>query len=108
MYKIIESRGFFGKNLGNGIGKLGKKALLGFAIFLTKNVLLKLANKVTLSLLDKVKSTIKEQGVVRGGRRFTLFISNEDIDDFIKIVSSLEDSDLLFDSATEIVKHEMK
>ena len=42
------------------------------------------------------------------GRRFTLFISNEDMDDIIKIIESLEKSGLLIDGASETVKHEIK
>ena len=42
------------------------------------------------------------------GRGFTLFLSNEDMDDIIKIVESLEKSGLLFDGASETVKHQKK
>ena len=38
----------------------------------------------------------------------TFFISNEDTDDIIKIVESLEKLGLLTNGATEIVKHEIK
>ena len=44
---------------------------------------------------------------VRSGKGFNLFISNEDIDDIIKIVESPEESGLLIDGATETVKQEM-
>ena len=39
---------------------------------------------------------------------FTLFISNEDMNDITKIVESLEKSGLLIDGANETVKHEIK
>ena len=39
---------------------------------------------------------------------FTLFISNEDKDDFIKIIKSSEDSSVLIDGVTQIVKDETK
>ena len=42
------------------------------------------------------------------GEGFTLFISNEGIDDIIKIIKSLEDSSVLIDAVTETVKHEIK
>ena len=48
------------------------------------------------------------RGAVRSGKGFTLFISNEDMDDIIKIVKSREDSGLLIYGATETVKHEIK
>ena len=38
----------------------------------------------------------------------TLFFSNEDMNDIIKIVESLEKSHLLIDGATETVKFEIK
>ena len=41
-------------------------------------------------------------------KRFTLFISNEDLNDIIKIIKSLEDSGVLIDRVTETVKHEIK
>ena len=37
-----------------------------------------------------------------------LFISNEDMNDIIKIIKSLEDSGALIDGVTEIVKHQIK
>ena len=45
---------------------------------------------------------------MRSGKRFTLFISIEDINDIIKIIKSLEDSSILFDEVTKTVKHNIK
>ena len=45
---------------------------------------------------------------VRVGNEFTLFISNEDINNMIKILKSLENSNVLIDGITETVKHEIK
>ena len=45
---------------------------------------------------------------MRAGRGFTLFISNEDLNDIPKIVKSLEDSGVLIEGITETVKHEIK
>ena len=39
---------------------------------------------------------------------FTLFISNKDMNVFIKVIKSLENSSVLIDRTTETVKHEMK
>ena len=39
---------------------------------------------------------------------FTLFISNEDMNDIIKIMKSLEDSCVVIDGITVTVKHEIK
>ena len=75
--KIILS----GEFLDNMIGNLGKKALLDLAVPLAKDVLSKLATnlatKVTLSILDKFKR-----------KMYSLFISNENMNDIIKIVES--------------------
>ena len=45
---------------------------------------------------------------MRAGKGFTLFISNEDMNDAIKIIKSLEDSNVSIDGITETVKHEIK
>ena len=74
--KIIQSGGFFGKTLDKVIDNLDKKALIGLAVPLTKDVLLKLGTKATSSVLDKFERKISGQGAVTGGKGFTLFISN--------------------------------
>ena len=48
------------------------------------------------------------KGAVKAGKRFNLFITNEDMNDIIKIMKSLEDSSISIDGATETVKHEIK
>ena len=40
------------------------------------------------------------------GKGLPLFISNEDMNDIIKIIKTLEDSSVLIDGVTETVKHE--
>ena len=40
------------------------------------------------------------------GKEFTSLISNEDMDDIIRIIKLLEDSGVLIDGVTETVKHE--
>ena len=57
--KIIKSGGFLGKTLGNMIGNLSKKALLGLAV--KKDVLPKLAIKTTLSVLNKFEKKKKKK-----------------------------------------------
>ena len=42
------------------------------------------------------------------GKVFTLFISNGDMNDIIKIIKSLKDSVILIDGVTETVKHKIK
>ena len=67
----------------------------------------KLALKATKSVLDKLERKISGWGTVRAGKGFTLFISDEGMDD-IKIVESLEKSGLLIDGTIEKVKREIK
>ena len=86
MSKIIQSVKCLGKTLDNIIGTLGKKALLDLAAPLAKDVLSKLATKATSYLLDRFKRKISGKGAIRSGKRFTLFISNENMDDSTKTV----------------------
>ena len=44
---------------------------------------------------------------MRAGKGFTLFISNEDMNDIIKIIELLEDLGILIDGVTETAKHEL-
>ena len=67
----------------------------------------KLATKATSCVLDKFERKVSEEGVLRAGKGFTLFILNEDMDD-IKIEESLKQSSLLIDGATETVKSKIK
>ena len=46
-------------------------------------------------------------GTVRGGKAITLVISNKNMHDIIEIIKSLENSSLLIDGASEIVKHKI-
>ena len=46
--------------------------------------------------------------IIRSGNHTILIISNDDMQDFLKIIKSLEDSGLLLDGITETVKNEVK
>ena len=65
-----------------------------------------IASNAASNAINKVERRINGKTVVRAGIVFTLFISNEDMDDIIRIINSLEDSGVLIDGVTEIVKHE--
>ena len=80
--KIIQSGGSFGSWLGN----LGKKALTNIAIPLARENLTGLVRNLTSSAINKFNKKISGKGAVRAGKRFTLFISNEDMNDIIKII----------------------
>ena len=47
-----------------------------------------------------------EKRIVRAGKGFSLFISNEDMNDTIKIIKQLGDLSVLIDGVTETVKDE--
>ena len=53
--------------------------------------------------INRFERKISGKGAARAGNGFTLFISNEDMDDIIKIVKPLENSVLLIDGFTEAV-----
>ena len=58
--------------------------------------------------INKLERKTSGKAAVRAGKEFNLFISNEDMNDIIKIIKSLEDSNVLIDGITETVKHEIK
>ena len=47
--------------------------------------------------INKFERKISGKGAFRAGKRFTLFILNEDMNGIIKIIKSLEDLDILID-----------
>ena len=59
-------------------------------------------------MINKFTRKISGKGAVRAGKGFYLFILNEDTNDIIKIIKSLEDSGILIDVVTEKVKHEIE
>ena len=54
------------------------------------------------------KRKICGKETVRAGIRFSLFTLNEDANDIIKIIKSLEDSGVLIYAVNEKVRHEME
>ena len=85
-----------------------KKALTNVAILLARDNLSGLASNLTSSAINKFDRKISGKGAVRAGKGFTLFISNEDMNDIIKIIKSLGDSGVLIDGDTETVRDEIK
>ena len=91
-----------------------------------KGGFLKLLMPLLKSRLPLLKSVVKQLGmlgltaaasatdaainktILGSGNHTTLIISNDDIQDLLKIVKSLEDSGILFDGITETVKNEVK
>ena len=102
--KIIQSGGSFG----SWLGKLEKKAPTNIVIALARDNLPGLVSNLTSSTINTFGRKISGKGVVRAGKGFILFISNEDINDIIKIITSSADSGVLIDGITETVKDEIK
>ena len=102
--KIIQSCPSFGFWLGN----LGKKASANIAVPLARDNLPGLVNKLTSNAISKSEIKVSVKGGVRARKGYTLFISNEDINDTIKIIKSLEVFAVLIGGVTETVKHETK
>ena len=61
LFKIIQSRAFFG----NMIGKIDNKELTQFAVPLAKDILPQFATKWTLSVIDKFERKTIGPGTVR-------------------------------------------
>ena len=109
---MIQSGGFLGRLLG---------PLLKNGLPLTKNVIKTLAKSVLTPLGLTAAASAADAGIhkkiLRSGHNGLLssashntvsIISNDEIEDFIKIVKPLEDSGLLLKRVTETVQNEVK
>ena len=85
-----------------------KKALEKVAILLARGNLPRLVSNLASNAINKFEKKVSAKIAVRAGKRFTLFVSNEYINNNIKIIKSLEDSGVLIDGVTKTVKHERK
>ena len=96
--KIIQSGGFLGSLLSKLVGPLMK-----VAIPLAKNVLVPLGITAAASAID---AGIQKK--IHGSGTTTLIISNEEMNDIMKIVQALEDSNILLKGVTKTIKNETK
>ena len=71
-------------------------------------LVINVASNAALNAINKFERKISGTGAVRVGKGFILFISNEDVDDIIKIVNSLGNSGILIDRITKAVEHQIK
>ena len=102
--KIIQSGGSFGSWLEN----LDKKVLTNVLIPFARDNLPRSVSNITSYAINKFERNISGKEALRTRKRLPLFISNEDMNDIIKIKNSQEDLGVLFDGVTETVKHEIK
>ena len=76
-----------------------------------KNVIKPLAKRVLIPLGLTASASAADAGIhkkILGSGNTTLIISNEEMNDIIKIVQALEDSNILLKGVTETVKNETK
>ena len=96
--KIIQSGGF----LGSLLSKLASP-LMKVAIPLAKNVLAPLGITAAASAID-----VGIQKKIQGSGTTTLIISNKNLNDIMKIVQALKDSNILLKGVTKRIKNETK
>ena len=101
--KVIQSGGFLGRLLG---------PLLKTGLPRIKYVIKPLAKSVLIPLGLTPAASAADAGIhkkiIGSGNMTTLITSNNEIEDIIKIVKSLEDSGLLLKGVTETVQNEVK
>ena len=101
--KMIQSGGFLGRLLGPLL-KTGLPRIKYVIKPLAKSVLIPLGLTPAASAAD----TGIHKKIIGSGNMTTLITSNNEIEDIIKIVKSLEDSGLLLKGVTETVQNEVK
>ena len=99
---MIQSGRFLGRLLG---------PLLKTGLPLISNVIKSLAKSVLIALGLTGAASAADAGIHKkilgSGNNTTLIISNDEINDIIKIIKSLEDSGLLLKGVTDTVKNEV-
>ena len=98
LLKMSQSGGFLGNLLSKLAGPLMKVAMP-----LAKNVLAPLGLTAAMSAID---GSIKKK--MLGSGTTTLIISNDEMNNIIKIVKSLENSGVLLKAVNETIQHEAK
>ena len=96
--KIIQSGRFLGALLSKLAGPLMK-----VTVSLAKHILAPLAIAASASAIDAGIQT-----KIHGSGTTTLMVSNEEMNDIIKIVQPLEDSNILLKGVTKTIKNETK
>ena len=97
--KMIQSRGFLGRLLG---------PLLKTGLPLMENVVKPLAKSVLIPLGLTAAASTADTGIhkkILGSGTTTLIISNDEMEDIIKVVKSLEDSALFLKGVNETIQN---
>ena len=99
---MVQLGGFLGRLLG---------PLLKTGLPLMKNVITPLARSVLIPLGLTAAASAADAGInekILEADNTTLIISNDEMENIIKIIKSLEDSGLLLKEVTETVQNEVK
>ena len=102
--KMIQSGGFLGKLLGPLL-KTGLPLMKSVIKPLTKSVLIPLGLTAAASAAD---AGIHKKILGSGLNNTTLIISNDEMEDILKIVKSLENPGILLKGISETIQHEAK
>ena len=102
--KMIQSGGFLDRLL-DLLLKTGLPLIKSVIKVLAKSVLIPLGLTAAASAAD---AGIHKNILGSGHNNTTLIISNDEMDDILKIVKSLEDSGVLLKGVTETIQHEAK
>ena len=110
--KMIQSGGFLRKLLGPLL-KTGLPLMKGVIKPLAKSVLIPLGLTAAASAADaginrKLLGSGRSLDLAPPQNNTTLIISNDEMDDILKIVKSLEDSCVLLKGVSETIQHEAK
>ena len=110
--KMIQSGGFLGRLLGPLL-KAGLPLINNVIKPLAKSVLIPLGLTAAASAADagihkKILGSGRPLDLAPPHNNTTLIISNDEIDYILKIVKSLEDSDVLLKGVSETIQHEAK
>ena len=81
--------------------------LLNFGLPLLKSVI-KSLGMIGLTTAASVTDGAINETILGSGNHTTIIISNDDMQDLLKMVQSIEDSGLLLDGTTETVKMKLK
>ena len=98
IFKIIQSGGFLGSLLSKIAGPLIK-----VTVPLAKSILAPLGITAAASAIDA-----GIQNNIHGSRTTTLIISNEEMNDIMKIIQALKDSNVLLKGVTKTIKMKQK
>ena len=91
------------------LGKtIGKKTIADFTIPLANDILPALVINTASNSSSNAQQKFEREVSRKVGKGFNLLISNEDMNDIMKIVESIENSGLLIGGASKTRKHKLK